>query len=202
MFDTILKFAELISCLIGLIAIFISIRTVHSQNRVALFEKRYEVYSELRRILEVGERTQAVGRNHRLTAEDAWSTILARMNWTPGTLLEVRSQRVTSETVIRQMDFLYNGLPPEPVEMLFATFRVYIDKTHKKQEKGEDMWSVISRRRANRSTQLPDSQSPTPAALEPWIDDFFRACTCPEMKQIEKSMKQGLSLKSFWHLMF
>ena len=43
MFDTILKFAELISCLIGLIAIFISIRTVHSQNRVALFEKRYEV---------------------------------------------------------------------------------------------------------------------------------------------------------------
>ena len=191
MLESVIKWAEVISCFISLIAIFISIGTVWSQNRVALFEKRYEVYSELRRILAVAEATKAFGPNDQLSAKRAFSILLERMNWTPGTEYGIRSQRVTSEVILRQMDFLYRGVPTEPVKDLLEKFRTYVDNTYAKQENSEVMWSPpnrIRRRRKGDQELLEFSD----IALEPWISDFFEACSSDVMAEIECEMKRTL----------
>ena len=212
----IVDLATLIASIASIVAIVISVRTVRSQNRVALFEKRYEVYSELNKILEIGRRTKAVGREVRLNAQQAWSTILVLMNWEDGELDEIRSRRIKSEVIIEQTRFLYHDVDFQPIERLFETFRAYVENTYKIKAVNGVMWEAELREEPGTleglynlvgGIEIPEGledvllqqpfaeESGQKKEPEAWITDFFDACSGDAMRLlVEEEMKRTLHL--------
>lgn len=208
MIDFLVQLAQILSCVGSIIAIYISVQTVYSQNRIALFEKKYEIYSQLCRIIDVGRVTKEAYDEKKtiITADEAWRAILSRMNWVDGTLGEIKSQRVSSEVIISQYKFLFNDIDfnqiNEPMDKLLDTFRKYVNETYHKQGSDGYMWKFevvdeddnIDHEEDESSGNTDTNNSDTDRTLQAWIQDFFDACTSEEIKALQLQMEESLDL--------
>lgn len=115
---------DLIVLVPSVVAIVISICTARKQNQIALFEKRYEVYAEVERIRNVGRKLE--GKVTKARTADMLTGVVVTMGWEKGSAEVIHAQRIRTESLLHQAQFLYPRFPVESLQNLMTCFEQYL----------------------------------------------------------------------------